>query len=105
MSTKPCDQFGSDLFDAAKSVEAETGILCAPSSMTLESMVGDVEEMYRVGSPFDRMLDSILDMYGLEMAAERSCYKRALGKVFGRRAAYKASQNRVRSRYVELAAA
>lgn len=80
-----CDQLASDIIDAEAEMFSEHQVLVHLSIQTLERLVEDASLKYR-GDDFESVLETALDTEEpFQNAMQRTGYKKALGKVFGRR--------------------
>jgi hypothetical protein len=85
-----CDQLGNDLQESAAEMLSEHGVIVTVSITVLEELVAAVASAYPHGG-FEELLEHALDqrerMEPFQHAMQRKAYKKALGKVFGRRGA------------------
>ncbi len=67
-------------------------------------MIEDVEGVYEKGSEFGDVLEDVLELYEPYLNEYyRECYKCTLGKIFGRRALLRQSNNRSHGRFAPFA--
>lgn len=98
MSTQPCDQIAADIFE----VQTEFG--CTLDYEEVFFLLSVVEQQYsKPFTSFSELLDRTLDVYLLSENGSREAYKQVLGKIFGRRSAYKQKENSKRGRHAPFA--
>lgn len=67
-------------------------------------LIAVIEQQYtKPYMTFDALLEETLDVYLIDEAGPREAYKHALGKIFGRRSAYKQFEERRRGKYAPFA--
>lgn len=93
MSTEPCDQIAADIIAAQEEILSEHGTSCSLSPNKINSMIDEMEALHESDTGW---ADGDILGYVLQMSEpftndfERECYKKALEKIFTRRAHAKA---------------